>query len=229
MDIQGFLLQKLLILPGILIGLSFHEFFHGYVSDRLGDPTPRAQGRLSLSPFKHIDPFGFLMLIIVGFGWAKPVQIDLRFYKKPRRDEILVSIAGVTMNLILAIVFTGLIKLYEVTGLMDAIGASNVQIASIVYLLLYFTVQINLVLCIFNLIPIPPLDGFHVLVNIFPIRHSKAVYFLERYGFYILIGLLFLPSILRLPSILDYTLIPLLSWSINILFSIFGISTVGLM
>ncbi len=190
MDLLNIVVQKLLILPGLLIGLSFHEFAHGYVSDRLGDPTPRAQGRLSLSPLHHIDPLGFLMLMVAGFGWAKPVQIDLRFYKKPRRDEILVSLAGVTMNLFIALLFAMLTKILFVAGVFDMMSSN---VAQVVFELLYYTIQINIVLLIFNLIPIPPLDGFHVLVNIFPIRHTKPVYFLEQYGMYILIGLILLP------------------------------------
>ena len=92
------LLDKLLLLPAIIIGLSVHEFAHAFVSDRLGDPLPRAQGRVTLNPLRHIDPIGFVMLLLCGFGWGVPVQIDPRYYKKRRRDEALVAVAGVTMN-----------------------------------------------------------------------------------------------------------------------------------
>ena len=100
------IITKLLTLPGIILGLSFHEFAHAWMSNKLGDPTPKRQGRLTINPLAHIDWIGFLCLLLVGFGWGKPVEIDPRYYKHRRRDEFLVAIAGVTMNLILAIVFS---------------------------------------------------------------------------------------------------------------------------
>ena len=100
------ILTKLLMLPGIIIGLSFHEFAHAWMSDKLGDPTPRRQGRVTINPMAHIDPIGFLALLLVGFGWGKPVQIDPGYYKHRRRDEFLVGIAGVTMNLLIAVIFS---------------------------------------------------------------------------------------------------------------------------
>ena len=105
-DPKTYFYDMLVSLPGIIIGLSFHEFGHAFVSSKLGDPTPRMQGRVTLNPLAHIDPFGFLALVFCGFGWGIPVQIDPRYYKHPRRDELLVSVAGVTMNLLLAIAFS---------------------------------------------------------------------------------------------------------------------------
>ena len=102
------IMTKLLMLPGIIMALSFHEFAHAWVSDKLGDPTPRRQGRVTLNPLAHIDWIGFLTLVLVGFGWGKPVQIDPSYYKNRRRDEFFVAIAGVTMNLILAVIQMGL-------------------------------------------------------------------------------------------------------------------------
>ena len=107
---MDWLMSKLLILPGILIGLCFHEFAHGAVSCALGDPTPKLQGRLTINPAAHLDPFGFLALLLAGFGWGVPVQIDPRYYKHRRRDELLVALAGVAMNLLIAIVFSFIIK-----------------------------------------------------------------------------------------------------------------------
>ena len=98
-SIISYILGRLIILPGIIIGLSFHEFAHAKASDLLGDPTPRLQGRTSLNPVAHIDPVGFLLLLLIGFGWGRPVQIDPRSYRHRRRDELSVSLAGVTMNL----------------------------------------------------------------------------------------------------------------------------------
>lgn len=212
--------ETLMLLPGILIGLTFHEFSHAFVSDKLGDPTPRSQGRLTLFPLKHIDIIGFIMLLLFRFGWAKPVQINPMYYKKPRRDEILVSVAGVTMNLIIAIVCTGLLKIYFVSGV---ISFMNQTVYETVTLIIFYIIYINLILCLFNLIPIPPLDGFHILINLLPIRHTKVVYFLEQYGMFIVLGLIFIPSLLNLPSMLDYTLIPALDGVQKLLFWIFAI------
>ena len=117
------ILTKVLMLPGIVIGLSFHEFAHAWMSDKLGDPTPRRQGRLTLNPIAHIDWIGFLMLLIAGFGWGQPVQIDPSYYKNRRRDEFLVGIAGVTMNLILAVIFSIPVRLMR-SYFMSGSGAS---------------------------------------------------------------------------------------------------------
>lgn len=213
-----FIIDTLLLLPGILIGLSFHEFAHAYTSDRLGDPTPRTQGRLTLSPLAHIDPVGFLMLLLFRFGWAKPVQIDARYYKKPKRDENIVSIAGVSMNLLLAILFTAIYKIF-ITFVMPNITIGNINVIIVIIKLFYYTIYINLVLCIFNLIPIPPLDGSHILMNILPIRNTRAGYILEKYGMYILIGLIIIPTFFNF-SILT----PIIQFPLNFLAWIFGIS-----
>ena len=150
------LMDKLIMLPAIIIGLSFHEFAHGAMSHLLGDPTPKAQGRLTINPAAHIDPFGFLALMVAGFGWGVPVQIDPRYYKNRRRDEFLVSIAGVTMNLLLAVGFSLLIRVLvssEAAWLQGNIG-------TVLFEMLFYVVSVNLVLMVFNLIPVPPLDGF---------------------------------------------------------------------
>ncbi|MBR0307817.1 MAG: site-2 protease family protein [Mogibacterium sp.] len=149
------ILTKLLTLPGIIIGLSLHEFAHAFVSDRLGDPTPRRQRRVTINPLAHIDWIGFAALVLVGFGWGKPVEIDPRYYKHRRRDEFLVGIAGVTMNLIVAIILSiparWMVKTF--TG-----GVSDLTYN--IYLMIFYAISINIVLMIFNLIPCPPLDGW---------------------------------------------------------------------
>ena len=157
------IITKLLMLPGIILGLSLHEFAHAWMSDKLGDPTPRRQGRLTINPLAHIDWLGFAALVLVGFGWGKPVQIDPRHYKNRRRDEFLVGIAGVTMNLILAVLISfparAVESAYYSTG-----GSALME--NIYYILMY-AVMINLVLMIFNLIPCPPLDGWGLVTQIF--------------------------------------------------------------
>jgi Zn-dependent protease len=152
------ILDKLLILPGILLGISIHEFAHGYAAVKMGDDTPLMQDRLTLNPLKHIDPMGFICLLLFGFGWAKPVIINRRNFKNPRRDDAIVAIAGPLANFMTAFLFVGLMKL---TMFMPYSLSTQ-----ILWEVLQSTVWINLVLMIFNLIPIPPLDGHHILGSI---------------------------------------------------------------
>lgn len=153
------LLDKLIILPGILLAISIHEFSHALAAVKLGDDTPILQGRLTLNPLKHLDPIGFIFLLIVGFGWAKPVMINSRNFKNPRRDDIIVSLAGPLSNFVMAFIFMGLMKILDMF-------VPVTQTTQIVWLIFSGTVSINLVLMIFNLMPIPPLDGHHILGNI---------------------------------------------------------------
>ena len=150
------LIEKLLMLPGIIIGITFHEAGHAFASYKLGDPTPKAQGRLSLNPAAHIDPLGFIFLFVAGFGWGRPVQINPMYYKNKRRDEFIVSIAGVTVNLVIALIFSFIVK--GLAGIYDY----NTGKTALYYLAMMCTyvVFINLVLMVFNLIPCPPLDGW---------------------------------------------------------------------
>ncbi|HAQ41401.1 MAG TPA: site-2 protease family protein [Clostridiales bacterium] len=156
---MDYILNKLLILPGILLGISIHEFSHGYAAVKMGDNTPLMQGRLTLNPLRHIDPLGFLCLLLFGFGWAKPVMINSKNFENPRRDDAIVSLAGPAANFLTAFLFVGLMKL---TDMFMPYSIS----AQILWEVLQSTVSINLVLMIFNLIPIPPLDGHHILGSI---------------------------------------------------------------
>ncbi len=180
------ILTKLLMLPGIIIGLSFHEFAHAWVSDRLGDPTPRRQGRVTINPLAHIDWIGFLALLLVGFGWGKPVQIDPGYYKHRRRDEFLVGIAGVTMNLILAVIFSiparAIVKAFS--------GSMASDLVYNIYLMIFYIVSINIVLMIFNLIPCPPLDGWGIITQIFRLDRYSWWYKVYQYGTWILLALI---------------------------------------
>ena len=185
------IINKLLFLPGIIIGITFHEAAHGYVSHWLGDPTPKNQGRLSLNPLAHIDPMGFIALLLVGFGWGKPVMIDPRYYKKPKRDELLVSLAGVMTNLTIAILFAIIQILIIDTGFAYSLGASW----NIINVIIQYIVFVNLVLMCFNLLPIPPLDGFSVLTQIFDLRRYDWYYKVYSNGFFILMLLVFIGAL----------------------------------
>ena len=194
------------MLPGIILGLSFHEFAHAWVSDKLGDPTPRRQGRVTINPLAHIDWIGFLALLLVGFGWGKPVQIDPSYYKNKRRDEFLVSIAGVTMNLILAVIISIPAKL-----MIKTFSAGTSELVYNIYLILFYAVTINLVLMIFNLIPCPPLDGWGIITQLFGLDKYDWWYKVYQYGTWILLALI-------VTNVTDHIITPLVTMMLNLIF-----------
>ena len=200
------LVDKLLILPGIIIGLTLHEAGHAYVSHWLGDPTPKAQGRLSLNPLAHMDPLGFVFLLLAGFGWGKPVEINPYFYKNKRRDEFLVSIAGVTVNFIIALVFSFIVKalanVYDYTT-----GKTALYYLAMVCT---YVVFINLVLMVFNLLPCPPLDGWGIVTQIFDLRKYSWWYPVYRRGSLILMALIIF-------NVTDLILSPIVTWLYQLL------------
>lgn len=181
---QNFWLMKILTVPAILVAFTFHEYAHAIVADRLGDKTPKFQGRLTLNPIVHIDIVGFLMIMLVGFGWAKPVQTNPRSYKNYYKDDLKVSIAGPIANLLVSIVFAVVIGLYGKFVNPSVIGQS---VYTIIYMMLYLIISINVMLFFFNLLPIPGLDGFHVLRDLFPSFFYKYADQLYRYQMFILI------------------------------------------
>lgn len=160
------ILNKILLIPGILLAFTFHEYAHAYVADRLGDNTPRFQGRLTFNPLAHIDILGFIAIMIFGFGWAKPVQVNPRAFKDYYKDDLKVSIAGVIGNLILALIASillGILFLVESNA-----SNINAQAINIINIIVYEALYINCLLAVFNLIPIPGFDGFNVLKDLFP-------------------------------------------------------------
>ena len=173
-------LNLLYSLPAILIALSFHEFAHAWMANKMGDPTAKNLGRLTLDPVKHLDLIGTICLILFRFGWAKPVPINPRNFRKPKRDEVLVSLAGVFMNLLVAFIATGVYIALLVAGVTSEVVLSIIQPI----------IMINIYLAIFNLIPIPPLDGFHIISALFIRKAGQVVNILYRYGFIILLVLL---------------------------------------
>lgn len=175
-------LQLLYVLPAIIIGLTVHEWAHAYAAYRLGDPTARNLGRMTLNPIAHIDPIGFLMLLVVGFGWAKPVPVNPRNFKNYKRDDIIVSLAGIFMNLVTAFLFS---FIYVAGILKWGLGTNDAFLS-----IFGSIITINLALAIFNLIPIYPLDGSHVLEALLIRKIPRFFMFLRQYGQWILLGLL---------------------------------------
>lgn len=157
---MNFLLGKLLMLPAILIGFTFHEFAHAKMADKLGDKTPRFQGRLNLNPINHLDPIGTLLILFCGIGWAKPVQVNPRAFKNYYKDDLKVSIAGPIANLIVA--FVGMI-LYVAIYLLGGYEILNGALFSVLLRIAYFIIILNINLFVFNLLPLPGLDGFSYL------------------------------------------------------------------
>lgn len=189
-NITSFLRNALYVVPAILISLTFHEFGHAYAAYKMGDPTARNLGRMTLNPLAHIDPIGFILLVLFGFGWAKPVPVNPRNYKNFKKGEIVVSLAGVTMNLILAVV--GAMILYTMLAV-NGYKMMTDSVLSTIAIILYYFVGLNCGLIVFNLIPIPPLDGSKVLTAILPERTYFKLMDYERYGFIILIILINTP------------------------------------
>lgn len=178
----------LLSIPAVLWAITFHEFCHGYASYKLGDPTAYIRGRLTLNPLAHLDPIGALMLLLFRFGWAKPVPVDPRYYKNPKRDIFIVSIAGVTGNIITAILVGLMVRFLPVAVLKNFA----------VFMFIQMMVLINIGLAVFNLVPIPPLDGSKLIYPLLPRSLLQKYFWLERYGMFVLMALLFLGVLQRI-------------------------------
>ncbi len=180
----------------LIVAATLHEFAHAYVADQLGDPTPRALGRLTLNPLAHLDIVGTLLILLAGFGWAKPVPINPTHFSNWRRDTILVAVAGPLANVTLLFFFGLPLKL----GLVD----SEIPLGR----LLFTCVYINAMLAVFNLIPVPPLDGSRVLVGLLPPRLAVGYARLEPFGVIILLALIF-------TRVLSAIVVPPMQWLIT--------------
>ena len=197
-DIKLAIAQLLLTLPIVFLSLSVHETAHGYVAYKLGDPTARNLGRLTLNPIKHLDLFGTLCMVLFGFGRAKPVPINTRYFKKPKRDMALTGMAGPVSNLLLAVGFALVLKLVIYIFNFVPETAFTADLLYWTWVFLSLGVQLNVTLMVFNLLPIPPLDGSRLLFAFLP---TKAYFKMMQYERYIMLGILalFYFGILSIP------------------------------
>ena len=175
----------LLWLPGVLYAMTIHEFFHGYAALKLGDPTPKLSGRLTLNPLKHIDWFGFIALIIAHIGWAKPVPVNPYYFRNPKRDMGMVALAGPLSNIGSALII-GLFLRFAYPLMITN------PVTKVLFLMLLFTVMVNLFFAFFNLIPLHPLDGSHILESLLPPEYALRYREMARYSPFILLGIIFI-------------------------------------
>lgn len=201
-DISRIVTQLVLIAPGFLLAITVHEYTHGYVALRLGDPTAKYAGRLTFNPISHLDPIGTLALVLTQMiGWAKPVPVDPRYLQNPRRDMLWISLGGPAANLVAATALAVVLHLLVIGfGGMPA-GQVTSFFLSPLFMIILFGVRINIVLAVFNLIPIPPLDGSSILAGLLPRDLAMQYEKIEPYGFIILLALL-------LTGVVGYIILP---------------------
>jgi Zn-dependent protease len=185
------LLRTLKFLPGIILGLTIHEFSHAYVAQKCGDSTSKDQGRVTLNPFKHIDPLGFVMLLVAGFGWAKPVEFNEQNLRNPKTDVLKIAIAGPVSNALLAMLLSLIFTLVYNSLPVDYYGGR-----ALIKEIFLYAIYINWGLFIFNLIPLPPLDGSHLVFNYFK-KYPDFYTKLYKYGAMVLFGLLIGTAVLK--------------------------------
>ncbi len=205
MNIHHLVQEIAIFAPPFLFALTVHEVAHGYVAYRFGDPTAKRLGRLTLNPLKHIDPLGALAFVIMKIGWAKPVPVDPRYFADPVRMMLYVSLAGPVANLVLAVACAVIAKLLLFVG-----GLLPAFLLWPLLKMLVAGVWINIMLAVFNLVPIPPLDGSKILAGLLPPRQAHQFAKLEPFGFLILLALFF-------TGILPRLIMPIISFANNLL------------
>ncbi len=214
-QINDRLISFLFFLPFFFISLAIHEFAHAFSANKYGDDTAKNLGRLTLNPFKHIDLIGSLLMPLASFasgfaliGWAKPVPIDRRKLRNPIKDDLIVSFAGPFSNLLLAILFVLTFAIIYHLG-------NEANLNKTIYNILLYGIYLNVFLFAFNLLPIPPLDGAHILFDLFPNKYTAAILNFGFYGSFILLVFIYSPLWKYFTEVIDFIL--------NIIFKLFGI------
>ena len=225
MNLFSDILMMLLALPVTVMALSAHESAHGYAAYRLGDPTARSLGRITLNPVKHFDLFGFLSMLVFHIGWAKPVPINARYFKNPRRDFAIVGAAGPLSNIALALIhllILRLVMLFSTNALRNGSLSEGLGLAilSVVVYILYMGVAMNVILAVFNLIPVPPFDGSRIFYAFLP---PKWYFGVMKYERYIMLGCILLFFALNRLGL--NPLITLEGWIINGMFTLTGMGS----
>lgn len=208
-DIKSRFLSLLLSLPALFLALTVHEYAHGWTADKMGDPTARYSGRLSLNPMAHIDLFGTICLLFFHFGWAKPVPINPRNFRNTKWGTVAVSLAGPGANFVLA-----LISAFVMSAMQRFVPVNT--FTQFLYTVVYMCVQLNVGLMVFNLIPVPPLDGSKVLMEFLPPKYRFKMYTMERYFSIILLALIFFNVLTPLLSLLR-------GWVLTFIYFIVGL------
>jgi len=208
----AFLTELIILAPPLLFALTLHEFAHGFIAYRLGDPTAQMAGRLTLNPLKHLDPLGTIAFFFIKFGWAKPVPVNASYFRNPKQDMLWVALAGPVTNLGLAIISAIFAKAVWLLATLLPYSRAMEAILLPLSTMLAASVWINLVLAIFNCLPIPPLDGGRILAGLLPDRLAESYQQLERYGFIIILVLAF-------SGLLSKVILPIITFVNDLLLS----------
>ena len=203
-DINTLIQQLAIQLPPLLFALTVHELAHGWVAFRLGDPTAKMAGRLTMNPLKHLDPLGVLAFVIMKIGWAKPVPVDPRYFRNPQKDMLLVALAGPGANVLLALASALLARV------LVSVPVLPLFVLQPLVGMLVASVWINIMLAVFNIIPIPPLDGSKVLMGVLPPEAARSFARIEPFGFFILLALFY-------TGVIGAIILPIIRFSNNLL------------
>lgn len=215
LNLESLLIRIVLTMPVLLISLTVHELSHGYVAYRLGDQTAKLEGRLTLNPIKHLDPIGTILLLVAGFGWAKPVPVNpYAFRENPQKGMALVALAGPLSNLILAFIGGFLLSVYQLPAVQGILTNELVNLYLKDFLQIF--VQINVVLMVFNLIPVPPLDGSRIVAGFLSGNALSKYYSMERYGMIIML-------ILVMTNVIGKVIFPVVGGIMRIIYTLTGV------